>query len=71
MRVLAFRHVPFEHLGLIAPALESRGVTFEYVDWFRDPRLALREEEAPRASSSWADPCRPTTICPTSARNSA
>ena len=46
MLVLAFRHVPFEHLGLIAPALESRGVTFEYVDWFRDPQLALREEEA-------------------------
>jgi len=34
MRVLAFRHVPFEHLGLIAPALESRGIQIEYVDLY-------------------------------------
>jgi GMP synthase (glutamine-hydrolysing) len=32
MRVVAFRHVPFEHLGLIAPALESAGIQVEYVD---------------------------------------
>jgi len=32
MRVLAFRHASFEHLGLIAPALESAGIRIEYVD---------------------------------------
>jgi len=37
MPVLAFRHVPFEHLGLIAPALESRSLEFEYVDLFCEP----------------------------------
>lgn len=40
MPVLAFRHVPFEHLGLIASALEARGIPFEYVDLFRDPAVA-------------------------------
>ena len=29
VRVLAFRHVPFESLGLIEPALESRGIGFD------------------------------------------
>jgi GMP synthase-like glutamine amidotransferase len=37
MRVLVFRHVPFEHLGLIAPALEVNGIEWEYVDLFRAP----------------------------------
>jgi GMP synthase-like glutamine amidotransferase len=37
MRVLVFRHVPFEHLGLIAPALEANGIQWEYVDLFRNP----------------------------------
>ncbi len=32
--VYAFRHVSFEHLGLIAPALESRGLAVQYVDMF-------------------------------------
>jgi GMP synthase-like glutamine amidotransferase len=32
MKVLAFRHVPFEDLGLIAPALAERGIAYEYVD---------------------------------------
>jgi GMP synthase (glutamine-hydrolysing) len=36
VRVLAFRHVPFEGLGLIEPALESRGVAFDYADLYRD-----------------------------------
>lgn len=36
MRVLAFRHVPFEHLGQIQPALESRGIGFAYADLYRD-----------------------------------
>lgn len=34
MRILAFRHVPFEGVGLIAPALEERGVALEYVDLY-------------------------------------
>jgi GMP synthase-like glutamine amidotransferase len=33
--VLAFRHVPFEGLGLIEPALESRGISFDYCDLYR------------------------------------
>ncbi len=32
MNILVFRHVPFEHLGLIAPALAQAGLSFEYVD---------------------------------------
>jgi GMP synthase (glutamine-hydrolysing) len=36
VRVLAFRHVPFEGLGLIEPALKSRGVGFDYADLYRD-----------------------------------
>jgi GMP synthase (glutamine-hydrolysing) len=35
VRVLAFRHVPFEGLGLIEPALESRGIAFDYADLYR------------------------------------
>ena len=46
MRVVAFRHVPFEHLGLIAPALESRSIPFEYVDLFREATDAPRVEDA-------------------------
>lgn len=34
MRVPAFRHVPFEGLGLIEPALESRGIAFDYADLY-------------------------------------
>jgi GMP synthase-like glutamine amidotransferase len=33
-KVLAFRHVPFEHLGLIADAMAGRGIAYEYVDLF-------------------------------------
>src|SRR5690242_17631942 len=36
MRVVAFRHVPFEGLGLIQPALEDRGVSIEFADLYRD-----------------------------------
>src|SRR5579864_4827784 len=32
MRVLAFRHVPFEHLGRIAQPLAARGIEVGYVD---------------------------------------
>jgi GMP synthase-like glutamine amidotransferase len=34
-RVLAFRHVPFEHLGLIADSLEEHRIACEYVDLYR------------------------------------
>jgi GMP synthase-like glutamine amidotransferase len=33
--VLAFRHVPFEHLGRIADSLTTHGIACEYVDLFR------------------------------------
>ncbi len=46
MRVIVVRHVPFEHLGLIAPTLESRGIPFEYADLFREPADAPRVEDA-------------------------
>ena len=36
MRVAAFRHVPFEGLGLIEPTLEARGISIEYPDLFAD-----------------------------------
>jgi len=35
VRVLAFRHVPFEGLGLIEPVLESRGIAFDYADLYQ------------------------------------
>lgn len=35
MKVLAFRHVPFEDLGHIAPALEEYGLGIEYADLYR------------------------------------
>jgi GMP synthase-like glutamine amidotransferase len=34
MRVLAFRHVPFEHLGLIAEPLAARGLECRYADLY-------------------------------------
>jgi hypothetical protein len=34
MRVVAFRHVPFEGLGLIQPVLEDRGISIEFADLF-------------------------------------
>ncbi len=37
MTVLVFRHVPFEDLGRIAPALARTGAGIEYVDLFGDP----------------------------------
>ncbi len=36
MRVVVFRHVPFEGLGLIQPALGERGASVEFADLFRD-----------------------------------
>jgi|SRR5271157_1345567 len=35
MRVLAFRHIPFEDAGLIGPVLEARGIAIEYADLYR------------------------------------
>ena len=37
--MVAFRHVPFEGIGLIQPALEDRGVSVECADLFRDGAL--------------------------------
>src|ERR1039457_4006716 len=34
MRVFAFRHVPFEDLGLIRASLEERGISIEYADLY-------------------------------------
>ena len=36
MRVVAFRHVPFEGLGLIQPALDDHGISVEFPDLFCD-----------------------------------
>ncbi len=36
MRVLAFRHVPFEGAGLIELALQQRGISLDYADLHRD-----------------------------------
>jgi GMP synthase (glutamine-hydrolysing) len=36
MRVLAFRHVPFEGLGNIEPLLHQRGIGFDYADLYKD-----------------------------------
>jgi GMP synthase-like glutamine amidotransferase len=35
MRVLAFRHVPFEYLGRIEPELERRGIGIDYADLYQ------------------------------------
>jgi GMP synthase-like glutamine amidotransferase len=34
VRVVAFRHVPFEGLGLIQPVLEERGIAIEFADLY-------------------------------------
>ncbi|MCL4402796.1 MAG: gamma-glutamyl-gamma-aminobutyrate hydrolase family protein, partial [Acidobacteria bacterium] len=36
MRILAFRHAAFEHLGLIAGVLREQGIEWDYVDLYRD-----------------------------------
>jgi GMP synthase (glutamine-hydrolysing) len=44
VKVLAFRHVPFEGIGRIAPLLEERGIGCDYADLYRegvvDPDIA-------------------------------
>jgi GMP synthase (glutamine-hydrolysing) len=44
--VYAFRHIPCEHLGRIAPALESRGLAVQYVDMFEGAPAPARIAEA-------------------------
>ncbi len=44
MKVLAFRHVPFEHVGLIAPPLAARGIAIDYADLYRDAAPPLEPE---------------------------
>ena len=46
MRVLAFRHVPFEHLGAIADALDAAGIDYEYADLFENPSAPVPVDEA-------------------------
>jgi GMP synthase-like glutamine amidotransferase len=41
LRVLCFRHVPFEHLGLIADSLHRHGIEPVYVDLASDPEGAV------------------------------
>ena len=36
MKILAFRHVPFEGLGHIAPVLDERDISYEYADLYRE-----------------------------------
>lgn len=36
MKVLAFRHVPFEGIGRIAPLLEQRGIGCDYADLYQE-----------------------------------
>jgi len=36
MKILAFRHVPFEDIGRIAPLLRERGIACDYADLYRD-----------------------------------
>jgi GMP synthase (glutamine-hydrolysing) len=45
-QIYAFRHIPCEHLGRIAPALESRGLAVRYVDMFEGAPSPKRIEEA-------------------------
>jgi GMP synthase-like glutamine amidotransferase len=46
MRVLAFRHVPFEHLGRIAHSLAERKIEIEYVDLYESPAAPDLERAA-------------------------
>jgi GMP synthase (glutamine-hydrolysing) len=46
MHVLAFRHVPFEHAGLIGAALAARGIELRYADMFENPAAPSDWESA-------------------------
>jgi GMP synthase-like glutamine amidotransferase len=43
---LVLRHVPFEDLGLIAPALRDAGISFQYLDLFRNSFAPLPDFSA-------------------------
>ena len=45
MRVLAFRHVPFEGLGLLEPALRERCIAIDYVDAYEADAVIPAAEE--------------------------
>ena len=40
-KVLAFRHIPFEHLGMIADALDSHRLECQYVDLWQGNRRPI------------------------------
>jgi GMP synthase (glutamine-hydrolysing) len=46
MRVVAFRHVAFEGLGLIGQSLEQHGIEWEYADLLQDPSSVRLAENA-------------------------
>jgi GMP synthase (glutamine-hydrolysing) len=46
MRVLAFRHVPGEHLGLMGAVLDERGIAWRYADRFHQPAVSEDWESA-------------------------
>ena len=46
VRVLAFRHVPFEHLGYIAASLEAQGIPYDYADLWKEPDADFQAGEA-------------------------
>ena len=46
MRVLAFRHVPFEHLGLIADSLREHAIDCRYMDLYESPAPLSLDEAA-------------------------
>jgi GMP synthase-like glutamine amidotransferase len=46
LKVIVFRHIPFEHAGLILPELNSRGLEVEHADLFAGAPLPAPIEEA-------------------------
>jgi GMP synthase (glutamine-hydrolysing) len=46
MSILVFRHIAYEHLGLIAPALQAAGLEYEYVDLPLDAKRELDVDAA-------------------------
>lgn len=54
MHVVAFRHVPFEHLGVIAPALDQRGIACHYAGMFdQAPDPPFQGLAAPEVLFHW------------------
>jgi len=46
VRVLAFRHGPFEHLGLVGDALDAHGIAYDYVDLDQSPGFQSPAQQA-------------------------